>query len=357
MRPIHANELLAGLALARPVLINAVVTDSRRVQPGCVFVCFPGARVDGHDFAAAAYRAGAEYIIANHPVEGVPEDHLVVTPSSHRAMLRMASNYRTLFNPLMIGVTGSVGKTTTKEFCYAVLSAFGNTLKTEGNQNNEIGLPNTLFRLDEATEYAVVEMGMSALGEIARLVRTARPAAGIITMIGVSHLENLGSRENILKAKLEICQGLPDGAPLVLNGDDAMLRGASLPGRLRPVWFGIDDAAADVRAEEIRDADGGTAFTLVDAEHGRFAVTIPTVGLHTVRDALAAYLKEKGIGTTIHYPIPPHLSEAYAYLGFKAGDLPIAERYADEVLSLPMYNGMTEEEQRYVIDAINQWEP
>ena len=131
MRPIHANELLAGLALARPVLINAVVTDSRRVQPGCVFVCFPGARVDGHDFAAAAYRAGAEYIIANHPVEGVPEDHLVVTPSSHRAMLRMASNYRTLFNPLMIGVTGSVGKTTTKEFCYAVLSAFGNTLKTE----------------------------------------------------------------------------------------------------------------------------------------------------------------------------------------------------------------------------------
>ena len=296
MRPIHANELLAGLALARPVLINAVVTDSRRVQPGCVFVCFPGARVDGHDFAAAAYRAGAEYIIANHPVEGVPEDHLVVTPSSHRAMLRMASNYRTLFNPLMIGVTGSVGKTTTKEFCYAVLSAFGNTLKTEGNQNNEIGLPNTLFRLDEATEYAVVEMGMSALGEIARLVRTARPAAGIITMIGVSHLENLGSRENILKAKLEICQGLPDGAPLVLNGDDAMLRGASLPGRLRPVWFGIDDAAADVRAEEIRDADGGTAFTLVDSEHGRFAVTIPTVGLHTVRDALAAYAAATRLG-------------------------------------------------------------
>ena len=93
------------------MLINAVVTDSRRVQPGCVFVCFPGARVDGHDFAAAAYLAGAEYVIANHPVEGVPEDHLVVTPSSHRAMLRMASNYRTLFNPLMIGVTGSVGKT------------------------------------------------------------------------------------------------------------------------------------------------------------------------------------------------------------------------------------------------------
>ena len=296
MRPIHANELLAGLALARPVLINAVVTDSRRVQPGCVFVCFPGARVDGHDFAAAAYRAGAEYIIANHPVEGVPEDHLVVTPSSHRAMLRMASNYRTLFNPLMIGVTGSVGKTTTKEFCYAVLSAFGNTLKTEGNQNNEIGLPNTLFRLDEATEYAVVEMGMSALGEIARLVRTARPAAGIITMIGVSHLENLGSRENILKAKLEICQGLPDGAPLVLNGDDELLRGAQLPARLQPVWFSLKESGADVCAADIRDDETGTAFTLRDAAHGNFAVHIPTQGLHTVSDALAAYAAATRLG-------------------------------------------------------------
>ena len=296
MKPIHANELLAGLTLARPVDITAVVTDSRKVQPGCVFVCFPGARVDGHDFAEGAYKAGAEYIIANHPVEGVPEDHLVVTPSSHMAMLRMASNYRTLFNPLMIGVTGSVGKTTTKEFCYAVLSAFGNTLKTEGNQNNEIGLPNTLFRLEDATEYAVVEMGMSALGEIARLTRTARPSAGIITMIGVSHLENLGSRENILKAKLEICQGLPDGAPLVLNGDDELLRSAQLPARLRPVWFSLKEAGADVCAADIRDVEGGTAFTLRDVEHGEFAVSIPTQGLHTVSDALAAYSAATRLG-------------------------------------------------------------
>lgn len=296
MKPIHANELLAGLTLARPVEITAVVTDSRKVQPGCVFVCFPGARVDGHTFAQAAYQAGAEYIIANHPVEGVPEDHLVVTPSSHMAMLRMASNYRTLFNPLMIGVTGSVGKTTTKEFCYAVLSAFGNTLKTEGNQNNEIGLPNTLFRLEDATEYAVVEMGMSALGEIARLTRTARPSAGIITMIGVSHLENLGSRENILKAKLEICQGLPDGAPLVLNGDDALLRGAALPARLKPVWFSLKATGADVCVADIRDEETGTSFTLRDAEHGNFAVHIPTQGLHTVSDALAAYAAATRLG-------------------------------------------------------------
>ena len=296
MKPIHANQLLAGLALAEPEPITAVVTDSRKVVPGCVFVCFPGERVDGHDYAAAAYKAGAAYIVANHPVDGVPEDRTVIVASSHHAMVRMASNYRMLFSPLMIGVTGSVGKTTTKEFCYAVLSAFGNTLKTEGNQNNEIGLPNTLFRLDDSTEYAVVEMGMSNLGEIDRLVRAARPSAGIITRIGVSHLENLGTRENILKAKLEICHGLPDGAPLVLNADDDMLPKAKLPERLNPVWFGIDAPGADVRALKITAGDSGTDLLLSDKENGEFPVHIPTVGLHTVSDALAAYAAATRLG-------------------------------------------------------------
>ena len=295
MKPIHANQLLAGLALAGPEPITAVVTDSRQAGPGCVFVCFPGEHVDGHAYAAAAYKAGAAYIVANHPVDGVPAERTVVVPSSHHAMVRMAANYRMLFSPLMIGVTGSVGKTTTKEFCYAVLSAFGNTLKTEGNQNNEIGLPNTLFRLDDATEYAVVEMGMSALGEIDRLARAARPSAGIITKIGVSHLENLGSRENILKAKLELCHGLPDGAPLILNADDDLLPAAKLPGRLHPVWFGID-CDADVRAVDIAPAEGGTRFTLCDREYGEYPVFIPTAGRHTVSDALAAYAAATRLG-------------------------------------------------------------
>ena len=296
MIPIPANQLLAGLTLAEPLPINAVVTDSRKVAPGCVFVCFPGERVDGHTFAAGAYKNGAAYVIANHPVEGVPEERTVVVPSSHMAMVRMASNYRMLFSPKMIGVTGSVGKTTTKEFCYAVLSAFGKTLKTEGNQNNEIGLPNTLFRLEPDTEYAVVEMGMSNLGEIERLARCARPNAGIITMVGVSHLESLGTRENILKAKLEICAGLPDGAPLALNADNDLLPTAKIPPRLRPVWFGIDAENADVRAVDIAPAGTGTSFTLVDKEFGKFEVTIPTAGRHTVYDALAAYAAATRLG-------------------------------------------------------------
>lgn len=295
MQPIPANELLAGLALAEPVSIQAVVTDSRKVVPNCVFVCFPGERVDGHDFAAGAYRNGAAYIIANHPVEGVPADRTVVVPDSARAMIRMASNYRMLFSPQIVGVTGSVGKTTTKEFCYAVLSAFGNTMKTEGNQNNDIGVPNTLFRLENTTEYAVVEMGMDHAGEIERLTRCARPSAGIITMIGVSHLENLGTRENILKAKMEICAGLPDGAPLVLNADNDLLPTAQIPTRLRSVWFGIEKEA-DVRAQNVQTEAQGTTFTIVDRTHGSFQAQIPTVGLHTVYDALAAYTAATRLG-------------------------------------------------------------
>lgn len=296
MHPIPANQLLAGLFPAGRQNITAVTTDSRKVTPGCVFVCFPGKNVDGHDFAAAALRQGAEYVVVEHPVAGLPADRTVFCPSSHRAMVRMASNYRTLFSPKMIGVTGSVGKTTTKEFCYAALSAFGNTLKTEGNQNNEIGLPNTLFRLGPETEYAVVEMGMSALGEVERLSRAARPDAAIITGIGVAHLEQLGSRENILKAKLEICAGLPDGAPLVLRADDDLLPCASLPGRLRPVWFGIDSPLAQVRAENIRSGEEGERFTIRDEQFGSFEAAIPAIGRHNIYDALAAYTAVTRLG-------------------------------------------------------------
>lgn len=303
MKPIAANQLLAGLSQAGSAgnePISAVVTDSRLAGPGCVFVCFPGERVDGHDYAAAAAEAGAAYVVANHPVAGVPEKRLILAASSHRAMVRMGANYRMLFDPVMIGVTGSVGKTTTKEFCYAILAAFGPTIKTEGNQNNEIGVPNTLFRLKGTTRYAVVEMGMSALGEIERLSRAARPSAGVITCIGVSHLETLGSRENILKAKLEICAGLPDGAPLALNADDEYLNRAKgeglIPPRLAPVWYGIDAPWAEVRAEGIASGPEGERFTLVDRRHGSFAVFIPAMGRHSVYDALAAYAAATRLG-------------------------------------------------------------
>ena len=255
MEHIAADLLLKGLApegFADGQPIGLVTTDSREVCPGCIFVAFPGERFDGHDFAAKALEEGAAYVVLNHPVEGVPAERAVISPDSYHAMMVMGANYRSQYHPKMVGVTGSVGKTTTKQMTYAAIAGFGDTIKTEGNQNNELGLPRTLFRIGKETEYAVVEMGMSHAGEIERLARCARPDVGIITCIGVSHIGNLGSQENICKAKLEICNGLPEGAPLVLNYDDKFLRAAKLPAHVRPVWFSMADESADVCALSIR---------------------------------------------------------------------------------------------------------
>lgn len=290
MREIVASALLRGIGtLPGDPRIASVVTDSRAVTQGSLFVCIKGERVDGHSFAGRALAAGAAGVLAQHPVDGVPPERCVLVRNPLDALIRMGANYRARFSPLLIGITGSVGKTTTKEFCYAVFSAFGRTLKTQGNQNNEIGMPNTLFRLDESIRYAVVEMGMQGLGEIEKLTLAARPAGAVITCIGRSHLEQLGTRENILRAKLEICEGLPEGAPLVVNGDDAYLPQAAIRPGLRKFLFAIDNEAADVRATDIVSAPEGTDFQIVDCLYGTFPAHIPAMGLHSVRDALAAY--------------------------------------------------------------------
>ena len=299
MDKISAKILLNGLApegFAGDAAIDLVTTDSREVRPGCIFVAFPGEKFDGHDFAAKALAEGAEYVVLNHPVDSVPAEKTVLCPDSYRAMMTMGANYRSQFHPKVVGVTGSVGKTTTKQMTYAAIAGFGSTIKTEGNQNNELGLPRTLFHIGKDTAYAVVEMGMSHLGEIERLAKCARPDVGIITCIGVSHIGNLGSQENICKAKLEICAGLPEGAPLVLNGDDPFLRKAALPSHVRPVWFSLGDADADVCAQDVHPEGDGMAFTLVDRNAGRFPVRIPAMGRHNVANALAAYAAATRLG-------------------------------------------------------------
>ena len=299
MDKISASVLLKGLApegFADEAAIDLVTTDSREVRPGCIFVAFPGEKFDGHDFAAKALEEGAEYVVLNHPVQDVPAGKCFLCPDSYRAMMMMGANYRRQFSPKVVGVTGSVGKTTTKQMTYAAIAGFGNTIKTEGNQNNELGLPRTMFRIGKETEYAVVEMGMSHRGEIERLSRCARPDVGIITCIGVSHIGNLGSQENICKAKLEICEGLPNGAPLVLNGDDPFLRAAKLPEHVHPVWFSLGDENADVCALSIRQETDGMSFVLEDQEHGTFVVNIPAMGRHNVANALAAYCAATRLG-------------------------------------------------------------
>ena len=300
MEKIHASKLLAGLVPAGKLTsdpeVALVTTDSREVKPGCIFVAFPGERFDGHDFAARALEQGAEYVVVNHPVSGVPEEKAILCPDSYHAMMVMGANYRSQYHPKMVGVTGSVGKTTTKQMTYAALAGFGETIKTEGNQNNELGLPRTMFRIGKETQYAVVEMGMSHAGEIERLSKCARPDVGIITCIGVSHIGNLGSQENICKAKLEICAGLPEGAPLVLNGDDPFLRKAVLPDHVRPVWFSLGDENADVCALSIQQDEKGMSFVLEDHEEGTFLVKIPAMGRHNVANALAAYCAATRLG-------------------------------------------------------------
>ena len=300
MEKISASKLLAGLVPAGSIpegmQVESVTTDSREVRPGCIFVAFPGEKFDGHDFAAKALADGAAYVVVNHPVEGVPAEKAILCPDSYHAMMVMGANYRSQYHPKVVGVTGSVGKTTTKQMTYAALTGFGETIKTEGNQNNELGMPRTLMRLESSTEYAVIEMGMSHAGEIDRLARAARPDVGIITCIGVSHIGNLGSQENICKAKLEICAGLPEGAPLVLNYDDTFLRKAKLPEHVRPVWFSLTDENADVCALSIRQEEDGMSFVLEDQEEGTFVVKIPAMGKHNVANALAAYCAATRLG-------------------------------------------------------------
>ena len=297
MQPVLSSVLLRGLgALAGDPEIASVVTDSREAGPGSLFVCIRGERVDGHDYALRALEAGAAGVVVQRPVPGVPPEKCVQAPDALDAMIRLGANYRALYSPLLAGVTGSVGKTTTKEFCYAVFSAFGKTLRTEGNQNNEIGMPNTLFRLDKSVEYAVVEMGMQGLGEIRKLTLAAKPAGAVITCIGRSHLEQLGTRENILRAKLEICEGLPQGAPLVVNGDDDYLPGAAVRPDLEKVLFAVENPDADVRALDIVSGAEGTRFTIADKAHGSLPAYIPAMGLHNVRNALSAYALATRLG-------------------------------------------------------------
>ena len=298
MVPISAKTLFKGIWNSAPAGVNvsSVVTDSRAVTPGCVFVAIKGERVDGHDFAAGAYQTGAAVVMAQHPIEGVPADRTVVVPDILDAMIALGANYRSGFQPLLLGVTGSVGKTTTKEFCGAIFSTFGETLKTEGNQNNEIGMPNTLFRLNENTRYAVIEMGMQGEGEIAKLTKAAKPNGALITKIGPSHIETLGSIENILRAKMEICQGLPYGAPLVLNGDDELLANAIVPEGIRAVYAGLENEKNEVLAKDIRRFDKGQRFTIQDRQFGSFEAYIPVLGAHHVIDALLAYTAATRLG-------------------------------------------------------------
>lgn len=275
--------------------IDSVVIDNREAIKGSLFVAIKGERLDGHTFVEAAAKAGAAAALVSEDGDyGIP---YVKVEDTGKAFLTLANYYRKKFDIPIVGLTGSVGKTTTKEMIWNVLCAKFNAHKTEGNLNNEIGVPRVLFGLEKEHTAAVVEMGMNHKGEISRLTKTVEPTMAVITGIGVSHIENLGSREGILAAKLEIVEGLPPGATLILNADNDMLSTVteeSLGNKVKIKRFGID-TPADINAEGIVFGDNSTDFTASVCGE-KFHVTLPTTGVHNVYDALAALLVGHGLG-------------------------------------------------------------
>lgn len=277
--------------------IQGVVIDNRGVMQDYLFIPIRGKRVDGHTFIPSALRAGALFVLSDHRLEDETIPYIEVDDTP-KALCKIATYYRSTLTIPVIGIVGSVGKTSTKEMVASVLSEKYNALKTEGNFNNEIGLPLTLLRIKEEHEAAVVEMGISDFGEMDRLGSMAKPSIVVMTNIGECHLEFLGDRAGVLKAKTEIFSHLADDAKLVLNADDDMLstiknvKGATI------TRYGIH--GGDVVATKV--SPQGLHGITVDFKTaaGNNQVTIPMPGEHNVYNAMAAV----AVGQILDMDIP-----------------------------------------------------
>lgn len=270
--------------------IHGVTKDSRNVPAGSLYIPIIGERFDGHDFAADAFARGAVASLWQqdrpNPPEGVP---LVFVEDTLVALQTLASAYRDQLPVRVIGITGSNGKTTSKDMVASILGTTYRTHKTAGNLNNHIGLPLTLLQLDEGTEMAVVEMGMSGRGEIELLSRIAKPEAAIVTNIGEAHLLQLGSRKEIARAKLEILSGLQPGGLFVYNGDEPLIEevmgSLELPDRMLRFRFGLTDSNDYYPVATMLDGKG-TFFSIGGTDMPN--CYIPLLGRHNVINALAA---------------------------------------------------------------------
>lgn len=289
MITMHTSEmaqLLTGELFGEDVEFSGASTDSRQLTGGELFIALRGERFDGHDFLQAAGEAGARAML----VEATGDAELpgVVVPDTRRAMGTLASAWRQRFRCPVIAVTGSNGKTTVKELLSAILATAGEVLATRGNLNNDIGVPLTLFGLDEADDYAVIEMGANHPGEIDYLTRLAQPDVALITQCAPAHLEGFGSVDGVARAKAEIYGGLGHGGCAIINADDAYVGfWSDMNVGRRVITFGLS-GIADVRAETIeQDTDGNQSFQLL-TPLGQADVRLPLLGRHNVMNALAA---------------------------------------------------------------------
>lgn len=290
------NGTLLGSFDDLDAAVSEVSTDSRSIGPGCLFIPLEGERFDGHSFINSALEAGAAGCLTARERESyLPGKFYIKVRSTQRALWELARYYRKLFPIPFIAITGSVGKTTTKDMTAAVLGARFCVHKTEGNFNNDIGVPLTLLKLEKRHEVCVVEMGMDHAGEIDDLGRLVEPDMALITNIGDAHIENLGSRENIFKAKCEIFPHLKKDGLAVLNGDDPML--AALKGTLpQPTVFvgsgeGLDYTACDL------SQDGSAHLSCrIKTPRGQFQADIPALGSHMIYPTLMAAAVAEALG-------------------------------------------------------------
>ncbi|GLZ10602.1 UDP-N-acetylmuramoyl-tripeptide--D-alanyl-D-alanine ligase [Actinomadura sp. NBRC 104425] len=301
-------ELTGGVAHgdgADAVVRGPVVIDSRAVAPGALFAALRGERADGHDFAAAALAAGAAGVLAERPVGGPA----VVVDDVRAALGRLAAGVLArLPGTAVIAVTGSAGKTSTKDLIAQLVGRAGPTVWPPGSFNNEIGLPLTVLRAEESTRHLVLEMGARGAGHIAYLTGIAPPRVGVVLNVGTAHVGEFGGREKIAEAKGELVEALPADGAAVLNADDPLVRAMAARTRARVVMFGRS-AGADVRAADERLDDAGRPrFTLVTPE-GAAPVELRLHGAHAVLNALAAAAaaREAGMGVA---EIAAALSEA-----------------------------------------------
>ena len=282
---------LIGCEGAENALIRDITPDSRRAGKGSLFIGIKGERVDGHDYIGAAIGQGALAAVSERDV---PYPHIRVE-SSLAAMQAIAGRIRQKSGVTVIAVVGSVGKTSTRQMLSCVLAQKYDVLSTEGNFNNEFGLPQMLFRLEDHHQLAVLELGISHFGEMERLARVARPNYAVYTNIGNMHLENLIDRDGVLRAKTELVPYIMPGGKLFMNGADDKLR--SYRSNVDTVYFGVDEGYA-VHAEDIEQKGlENTDFTLVYREK-KLRVSMPAAGAHMVLNAVAAATVARELGLT-----------------------------------------------------------
>jgi len=310
MEPITLEELLQateGKLLTKDADLNTKITsvesDNRKVQNGSVFFAFVGERTDGHKFVDAALKAGAcGAVVSRAPEAFLPGKFYVLVEDTIKAVGALAAYYRSKFDIPVVGVTGSVGKTTTKDMIASVLSEKFNVVKTEANFNNNIGLPRTIFRITKDTQIAVIEMGMNHFGEIDYLVNIAKPTVVTITNVGTAHIGNLGSRENIFKAKCEIFDGLAPHGFAVMNGDDDFLprlkEDAQKQKDFSFAWVG-EGKDNDFRAENIQDTLQDEVRYHACTPLGETDITVPAPGRHMIYPTLTAAAIGAHFGMTL----------------------------------------------------------